>query len=249
VTSARVSFATPEGASVPAVSTAEMHEVLRIATQHTGPGLLPIVENGGRCLALAALDLVRGAAARALVFVGSGVHGAIGVCAARHLANRGVTVQVVTLTRPALSDGALGQQFLALAETPASVTHWDEAFVATDADVIIDAVLEQVPDGPVRGAEMALVRAANHAAEAGVPVLALDVPSGLDPDTGSAPGDVVQATCTLALGLPRRGLSEECGGELWLADLGIPPGVYARAGIVVSPWFGAADRVRLTSVD
>jgi hypothetical protein len=45
--------------------------------------------------------------------------------------------------------------------------------------------------------------------------------------------------------LPKLGLRQDNAGELWLADLGIPPGVYARAGIAFAPVFGTESRVRL----
>ena len=50
---------------------------------------------------------------------------------------------------------------------------------------------------------------------------------------------------TVTLGLPKRGLTQENAGELWVADLGIPPGVFARAGVAFAPFFGAASCVPL----
>lgn len=245
---ARPSYQTLDGVVVPAATSAEMREVLRIASDHTGPGLLPLIENAGRTAALATLD--RGhAVRRALVIAGAGLRGAVAVGAARHLVNRGVEVQVVTITPVHQSDGALGQQFLALAETPARVTRWDDAFSSTDADALIEGITEDRAEGAPWGIEMGLVRAAEHAAAAGVPVLSLDVPSGVQPDSGDVPGFAVRATQTLALGLPRPGLRRERAGDLWVADLGIPAGVYARAGIVVTPFFGPSDRVPLRYPD
>jgi len=69
--------------------------------------------------------------------------------------------------------------------------------------------------------------------------------TGIDADTGQAPGVAVRATATLTLGLPKVGLAREHAGDLWLADLGIPPGVYARAGVVVPALFGNEARLRL----
>jgi NAD(P)H-hydrate epimerase len=81
-------------------------------------------------------------------------------------------------------------------------------------------------------------------------VLSLDVPSGLDADAGlpaeeALPEDVVRPERTLTLGLPKRGLTRAMAGDLWVADLGIPPGVYARAGVAFAPFFGPAARVPL----
>jgi len=237
-------FLTSDGRSVPAITGVEMAEVDRIAIEQSGPTLLQMMEHAGIELALTALEMLgdRWRDARVLVLAGTGGNGAGGVCAARHLANRGINVTVVTITRPAAADGALGQQLLALAEAPARVLTWDEAFDAAEADLIIDAVIGYSLDGAPRARQMALIRASDAI---GVPVLALDVPSGVDASSGEAPGVAVRPTRTLTLALPKVGLTEQNAGELWLADLGIPPGVYARAGISFDPIFGRDTRLRL----
>ena len=56
----------------------------------------------------------------------------------------------------------------------------------------------------------------------------------------------MQAAATLTLALPKVGLRAESAGELWLCDLGIPPGVFARAGLTFEWPFGAATRVQLS---
>ncbi len=240
----RMTFSTEDGRSVPAITSAQMLEIDRIAVEQSGPTLLQMMEHAGTDLALTALDMLGDdwRDARILVLAGTGGNGAGGVCAARHLANRGAHVTVVTITRPAAADGALGQQLLALAEAPARILTWDEAFDAAEADLIIDAVVGYSLDGAPRARQMALIRASQAA---GVPVLSLDVPSGIDADSGEAPGVVVRPARTLTLALPKVGLTEENAGELWLADVGIPPGVYARAGIAFEPLFGRETRLRL----
>jgi len=182
---------------------------------------------------------------RVLLLCGAGGNGAAGVCAARHLADRGVSVEVVTVTPPQRADGVLGQQLLTLAEAPARIMRWDEAFMAASADLVVDAVIGTGLHGEPRAVQRGLIRAALAASEAGVPVLSLDVPSGLDADTGLAAGDVVMPSMTLTLGLPKPGLRRTTAGDLWVADLGIPPGVFARAGIAFAPFCGASGRLEL----
>lgn len=250
-TTQRVQFTAPGGLRVPAVSVAEMREVDRIAIEATGPSLLQMLEIAGQQAALATIDLLgdllgdRWQGAQAIVLCGSGRNGAAGVCAARHLANRGVRVQVVTVVPPQRADGALGEAFLALAEGPAHVTRWDDAFDVSAADVVVDAILGCHLAGEPKPVQRGLILAALAAAEAGVPVLSLDVPSGLDADSGAVLGQAVRPARTLTLGLPKRGLVRENAGELWVADLGIAPGVFARAGVAFAPFFGAAARVPL----
>lgn len=242
--STRTHFLTEDGLRVPAVTAAEMLEIDQIAVSQTGPLLLQMMEHAGMNLALSALELLERGPADPLVVVlaGSGGNGGGGVCAARHLANRGVRVLVVTSQRPAEADGALAQQLMALGEAPARVIPFSEAFDISEADLVIDAVIGYSVSGAPRGPVMSLIRAAGAARG---PVLSLDLPSGLDPDTGKAAGAVVHPDRTLTLALPKTGLRADNAGELWLADLGISPGVYARAGIVVSRVFGSRTRIPL----
>ena len=132
---------------------------------------------------------------------------------------------------------------LALAEAPAEVIRWDEAFDTSDAELVIDAVIGTGLQEAPRARQMALVRAAQAASG---PVLSLDVPSGVNADSGETPGFAVLPARTLTLGLPKQGLTRENAGELWVADLGIPPGVFARAGVSFSPIFGRETRLRLS---
>jgi hypothetical protein len=70
-----------------------------------------------------------------------------------------------------------------------------------------------------------------------LPVVAVDVPSGLDADSGVAYAPAVRATTTVTLGLPKAGLTVADGprlsGEVWVADIGVPFEAYAALGIEV----------------
>lgn len=236
-------LATPDGVPVPAITAAAWREVCRVADQDVGPSSRQTIAVAAFQLALFALERLgdRWARARVIVLAGPGSTGAVGAGAARHLASRGLEVVVVTSRRPAEAGGTLGQQLLALGETPALVLPFSAAFDAAAYDLVIDAVLGRGIEGAPRAAVMSLVRAAGTARGA---VLSVDLPSGVDPDTGRAAGAMVTPTATLAFGLPSRGL-EASAGEVWLADIGWPPGVYARAGVVVPRLFGPHPWVRL----
>jgi NAD(P)H-hydrate epimerase len=81
--------------------------------------------------------------------------------------------------------------------------------------------------------------------------LALDTPSGLDTATGAASDPAITATATMTLALPKKGLrspgAEACVGELYLADISVPPSLYNRPplGLKVGPIFATGDIVRL----
>jgi NAD(P)H-hydrate epimerase len=85
------------------------------------------------------------------------------------------------------------------------------------------------------------------------PILSLDVPSGIDTGTGTVYEPAIRATATMTLALPKRGLglpgAEELVGELYLADISVPPELYASPALNVSvgPIFSRADVFRLRS--
>jgi len=111
-------------------------------------------------------------------------------------------------------------------------------------DVLIDALigysLESAPREPIA----TLIQSANVSR---VPIVALDVPSGLDADTGRAPGEVIRASTTLTLALPKAGLMQPAArgwvGDLYVADISVPPSVYRRLGLEVGPSFAEDDIV------
>ncbi len=227
---------------IPTLTRSQWREIVRVADADTGPSTRLTVEVAGFQVAMHALEVVATTAASVLVLAGPGSTGAVGVAAARHLANRGVPTAVVTARRPAEASGPLGHELLALAETPARVLSFSAAFDVARFGLVIDAILGRgVQDAP-RTAVMGLVRATEAARG---PVLSVDLPSGVDPDGGGAVGAYVRPSSTLALGLPARGLIGAHTGTLTLADIGWTAGVYARAGIVVPTVFGLEARVEL----
>ena len=95
-------FVTDTGISVPAITTDQMREVDRIAVEETGPNLFQMMENAGRNLALQSIEAFGDGwrDAGIVVLAGTGGNGGGGICAARHLANRGGRVTLV-LSNPA----------------------------------------------------------------------------------------------------------------------------------------------------
>ncbi len=109
-------------------------------------------------------------------------------------------------------------------------------------DLVVDALIGYGLHSSPKGAVAKLIRWANAVK---APILSLDVPSGIDATTGYALGDCIHPRWTMTLALPKTGLLAEKTGELVLADIGIPEGVYCRMGLNYIAPFGGRSWVRL----
>ena len=240
---------------LPIVTAAEMAEVDRLATDVFGISLLQMMEQAGSHLAeLASLRLggdLRDR--RVLVAVGPGNNGGGGLVAARHLVNRGARVRVV-LARPARRLSEAGRHQLAtLLEMGVSccmavhdITDAEIDDELATADLVIDAVLGYRGRGAPHD-EVATLVGSISVAEGRI--VSLDIPSGLDPDTGMTAEPAIGAAATLTLALPKTGLLTDGGrarsGDLYLADIGLPAALYERIGLTVDTPFAAGRIVRL----
>jgi NAD(P)H-hydrate epimerase len=110
--------------------------------------------------------------------------------------------------------------------------------------VILDALIGYSLCGAPREPIASLIRAANSA---NLPVIAPDIPSGLDGDSGQANHPTIRADVTVTLALPKVGLvqplAREWVGELLVADISVPDLVYQRLGMRVGPLFSRDDVV------
>jgi len=161
---------------------------------------------------------------RAVVVCGVGNNAGDGFAAARHLRRWGRLAGVCCVD-PQRVRGAAAVELAALRQIGVEIS--TELSIA-GADVIVDAILgtglNRAPEG--RFAEW--IEAINAS---GARVLSVDVPSGLDADTGVAYSPSVRADLTIALGLPKPGLR----GEVVVVDIGIPLEAYAAIGVEVRP--------------
>ncbi|MBK8458079.1 MAG: NAD(P)H-hydrate dehydratase [Phyllobacteriaceae bacterium] len=166
-------------------------------------------------------------ATRFAVLCGPGANGGDGYVAARLLVERGAPVAIFALGAPKGGTDAA----LAAAGCPLPVTLL-AGFSPADGDVVIDALFGAGLARPLNGEA---ARAAQACIDAGVPVISVDVPSGLDGATGRAAGPVFRATLTVTFArlkpghllFPGRALC----GETILADIGIPDSVIAALAV------------------
>ena len=235
-------FRTARGIPVPTITAEQMREVDRIAMVDFGLGILQMMENAGRNLALNTMEMLGRSSGAVTVLAGAGGNGGGGLCAARHLHNRGFVVHLVLDRDPSeLGEAAAHQLRILRAAGLAPVAPEEAEEAIRQADLVVDALIGYSLRGAPRGRAAELVEMCNAHARR---VLALDVPSGLDATTGETPGAVIKAERTLTLALPKTGLLS-VPGEVYLADIGIPPQVYRGTGVSVEPIFGQRYWVRL----
>jgi hydroxyethylthiazole kinase-like uncharacterized protein yjeF len=210
-----------------------VRSVDRAAIEEIGiPGIV-LMENaalGLTMVALTMLDDISGDTPSVLIVCGGGNNGGDGYALGRHLHNTGVRVTFAALGEPKPgSDAATNRNIalkMGLPEVPA-----DRAGEHFDADLIVDGIFGTGLDRPVQGAAAEVIDRINGL---GRPVLAIDVPSGLDCDTGRALGTAIRATRTVtfvgrkpAMTDPR---AREFVGEVSVADIGAPVELLQRFG-------------------
>jgi NAD(P)H-hydrate epimerase len=177
------------------------------------------------------------------VVCGVGNNAGDGLAAARHLHRWGKLASVCCVDPMRLRDAA-EREMKAMRRIGIKVTselRLDAAKAVVDA--IFGTGLSRRPEGTFA----TWIEAINSS---GLPVIAVDVPSGLDADTGVAYAPSVQARTTVTLGLPKPGLLAGDGprlaGEIWVADIGVPFEAYSAIGLTVpQDLFANGDRVRL----
>jgi NAD(P)H-hydrate epimerase len=220
--------------SVAWISTDQMREIDRIMIEDLHIELIQMMENAGRNLA--AFTRAQFAPNTVTVYAGAGGNGGGGLVAARHLANAGVEVQIV-LSRPAsdMSSAASHQLDVAL-RMGLSVSH-----DPVPADLAIDALIGYGLVGDLRGADAELAEALGKMS---TKIVSLDAPTGLDTSSGNEGSVVVSPDATLTLVLPKIGLADR-PGDLYLADISVPPSVTEQIGGRPAPPFELGPVLRL----
>ncbi len=230
----RASEATPRPQAPLVFDRLSARAVDRAAVEEYGLPSIVLMENAARALldeALAMLDESDDEQPRVLIVCGTGNNGGDGYALARHLHNSMIYVAVAALGEPREgSDAAINQAVCRCMHIP-ELTLTEVAATGADATLIVDAILGTGVDRPVAGAAAEAIELINRL---GRPVLAVDLPSGMDCDSGDTLGRCVRATRTVTfLGLKAgfAGLdAQDLLGELVVADIGAPAALLERYG-------------------
>ena len=235
--------------NIPAITTDQMREVDRLMIEVFSIELIQMMENAGRHLAsLARQRFFEGdpVGKRVLVLAGSGGNGGGGLVAARRLQNWGANVQVMLTKTPADFAGIPDHQLEILKKMGVQVEFAGEISKLPETDLILDVILGYSLRGAPKGKAADLIQMAN---QGNTPILSLDVPSGLDATTGQVFEPHIQAMATLTLALPKTGLlidsAKSSVGELYLADISVPPKLYEKLGLQVGPIFAEREIIPL----
>ena len=217
------------------LNTEQMREADRRTIQDIGIASLVLMENAGRQVVAAIESLYPDLGERSVAIVcGKGNNGGDGFVVARTLQQRGVEVSVFVIGKVAEIKGdarvnldilgRIGQTVVEVADETAWELHGNEI---TAHDLIIDAMFGTGLSAPLTGFYETVVADLN---EAGVPIVSIDMPSGMSADTSDLIGDAIDATVTVTLGAPKLPLmlppAESKSGEVVIADIGIPADVF-----------------------
>jgi len=203
------------------VSVAQMR-ALEAAAFAAGISEAVLQEHAGHAVAEEVFKLVK-PNERVVVLVGHGNNGRDGAVAAEWLVRRGVPLDLVLAPRHAVTVEELARlQALGVSV----VTSFDIDAVLRGASVAIDALAGIGAKGALREPLASLARQLNETRDTRLKVVALDIPSGIDPETGEVPGEAVWADYTVTLGGIKQGLlrfpAAERVGRLISKAIGIP---------------------------
>ncbi len=236
---------------LPYLTTSQMIEVDRAMMEDFRIDLIRMMENAGRNLAhLARVRFLGGdpRGKKVVLLAGTGGNGGGALVCARRLHNWGAQVTVY-VTRPDEEFTPVPAHQRDILRRMNVPVHPGEAVAGDEsADLVIDGVIGYSLRGAPTGTAGKLIRWANAQ---NAPVLSLDAPSGVDITTGTVFDPAVKATATMTLALPKEGLRapgvNAHVGELYLADISVPPSLYAgpSLGFALGHLFAESDVLRL----
>ncbi|HEY1777629.1 MAG TPA: NAD(P)H-hydrate dehydratase [Solirubrobacteraceae bacterium] len=204
----------------------QMRAIDAWAIERQGVPSLDLMERAGEGLAALAGELAP--SGRVVIVAGKGNNAGDGFVAARLLRAQGREVEVLLAGQASSLSGDAASNLERLSESPGRPL---ADGISADAVLVIDAVLGTGASGAPRGEALAAIEAIRSA---DAPVLAVDVPSGVDASSGEVAGPAVQAVATATFHAAKLGLWIEPGrslaGEVHVVDIGMPAGAPVEPG-------------------
>ena len=205
-----------------------------------GVGVSTLMENAGLAVARATVETAGGSyGRRAVVVCGKGNNGGDGLVSARVLERGGMGVSVVLLSDPAAFTGAAADAFRNFDAGGGRWLPFSPDTMSRElsrAVVVVDAIFGTGFRGAAEGPHAAAIHALN---EAGLPVVAVDIPSGVEGESGAVHGEAVRARTTVTLGALKPGVvfspGAELAGRVEVAGIGFPEGLVRSDLLLVEP--------------
>jgi ADP-dependent NAD(P)H-hydrate dehydratase / NAD(P)H-hydrate epimerase len=233
------------------LNTQQMREADRQTIDEIGLPSVVLMENAGR-QAVAAMEAAFDdlSTSRVGVLCGRGNNGGDGFVVARTLAQRGIEATVYLLGSVADVRGdartnleILGRVGLTVVEVT-NAQEWELHFSdVSECDLIVDAIVGTGFHGPLTGLLETVVADVNGL---GVPIVAIDLPTGVSADSHEVDGEAIEASMTVTLAAPKLPLilppADAHGGDLVIADIGIPGSVIDELD---GPWIELLTRERM----
>jgi len=211
--------------------TKQMHEIDKSAVEEYGLPELSLMESAGHRVFEAVNNLLGGVGKKSVcILAGSGNNGGDALTAARYLANAGSRVKIFLLGDKDRRTASLNVQMRILRGMGVEIQQldsdraWERLQVTLRfSDAVVDGILGTGFSGQLRPGALRLIRLVNAAKRA---VVSIDMPSGVDADTGAVGEAAMNAACTIALGLPKVGHFICPGasyvGKLYVDNIGLP---------------------------
>ena len=219
------------------VTTHQMREIDRVTIEKAGVPGLDLMERAGQGV-VAAIEGIRIdlEGSRCAIFCGKGNNGGDGFVVARLLTQRGCQVETFLLANMEEVRGDARTNLdraLHLGLKVQEVTRIGQIPVPLKTDVIVDAIFGTGITGPVRELPAEVIDLINCSEAA---VVAVDVPSGLNTDSGAVEGPCVRAQVTATMAFPKTGLllypGKAYAGRIEVVDIGVPPRVIEEAKVM-----------------
>lgn len=210
----------------------EMRRIDALAAEQYGISDVILMENAGRAVTGVVAETIGEVAGRTIcILAGPGNNGGDAFVAARHLSNRGAIVKVVLvgeakkMTSAAVHNYEICQKLGLSFQTLETERDWEKfGILLRLADAVVDGLLGTGLKGSLREPLRRLISMVNAA---GLPTVAIDIPSGVEADSGRVCEAAIEAQVTVTFGLPKTGHffcpGAACAGRLVVDDISLPP--------------------------
>jgi hydroxyethylthiazole kinase-like uncharacterized protein yjeF len=198
------------------------------------PGVV-LMENAGRsCAEMVKEKLAEDTKPKVCIFCGKGNNGGDGYVTARHLLNSGFEVKVVLCgqRQKVKGDAKINLDILEQLHEPVAELNLDTCDITSSVqsftagcEMIVDALFGTGLKGELSEAYQQLIECVNAQ---GIPILAVDIPSGLDCDKGKPLGTAIKAKYTVTFAAMKKGFTSnekalQYTGQIYIASIGIEP--------------------------